>query len=140
MGHVVAGVVIYLNSHSHSHLHKRKAQCLLVLQKPMLVRFCALVWVLFRVSSIFFFFLCVCITSFRDCTRPKHQKTTPESLRGESAKKYGKIPFNQKEKKEKKRKDKFSHETRFFCHKTTEVNICEIYTILWTTVRLRPYQ
>ena len=88
----------------------------------------------------FFLFLCVCITSFRDCTRPKHQKTTPESLMGESAKKYGKIPFNQKEKKEKKRKDKFSHETRFFCHKTTEVNICEIYTILWTTVRLRPYQ
>ena len=80
----------------------------------------------FGVGIVQFPFLC--ITSLRDCTLSKHQETTPESLRDDTAKKY--------EKKKKKRKPKFNHETRFVCHKTRKVNICEIYTILWTTVRL----
>ena len=46
-----------------------------------------------------FFFLFLCITSFRDCTV---QNTNPESLRDETAKKYGKILFKQKEKKKRK--------------------------------------
>ena len=70
----------------------------------MLVRFCALIWVLFNVSSIFFL-VCVCITSFRDCTRPKHHEKTPESLRDETAKKYKKILFKQTEKKKKRKEN-----------------------------------
>ena len=38
-----------------------------VLRKPLLVRFCVVVWVFFSVFSIF------CITSFGDCNRPQYQ-------------------------------------------------------------------
>ena len=41
--------------------------CFLVLWKPLLVRFCLVVWVLFGAFSIF------CMTSFGVCTRPQHQ-------------------------------------------------------------------
>ena len=44
--------------------------CFLVLWKPLLVRFCFVVWVLFGAFSIF------CMTSFGVCTRPQHQDTT----------------------------------------------------------------
>ena len=44
--------------------------CFLVLWKPLLVRFCFVVWVLFGVFSIF------SVTSFGVCTRPEHQDTT----------------------------------------------------------------
>ena len=37
------------------------------MRKPLLVRFCVVVWVFFSVFSIF------CITSFADCTRPQQQ-------------------------------------------------------------------
>ena len=44
--------------------------CFLVVWKPLLVRFCFVVWVLFGVFSIF------CMTSFGDCNCPQHQETS----------------------------------------------------------------
>ena len=44
-------------------------ECFWMLGKPLLVRFCFVVWVLFAAFSIF------CMTSFGVCT-PQHQETT----------------------------------------------------------------
>ena len=41
-----------------------------MLRKPLLVRFCFVVWALFSIFPIFW------ITSFGVCTRPQHQDTT----------------------------------------------------------------
>ena len=49
---------------------KVKVKCFWLLGKPLLVRFCFVVRVLFGVLSIF------CMTSFGDCTCPQHQETT----------------------------------------------------------------